>query len=310
MAGGASVGVVGVGGVGIATASALVMRGLSRQVTLYSRDGSTARGLALDFMHARPLLANVDVRGAATSEMQREDILVITAGHHTKPGETRLDILHQNVQVMDDIATSMEAAGELPRVVVVVTNPLDVLTEYLTRRWKGRGVAVMGTGTALETLRLTDALARACSVHPRSVHAWVVGEHGDSCVFLFESAVVGTVPLAEFANQRGIDIGPEALAEIERDVRTAAYQIRELKGSTAQGIGLTVGGLVNALVHEVGALIPVSTRVADGICASLPCVLGPDGPGEPVWPPMTDRECAAWEHSLEVLAEANASLPI
>ena len=242
-------------------------------------------------------------------EIEPEDILVITAGHHTKAGESRLDVLHENIAVIDSVADAIEAGG-LPRVVIVVTNPLDVLTEYLTRRWAGRGVAVMGSGTALETLRLTDALARACSVHPRSVHAWVVGEHGDSCVFLLDSAVVGTVSLSEFARQRGVDLTPERLADIERDVRTAAYQIRELKGSTAQGIGLTVGGLVNALAFEVGALIPVSTRVGDDVCASLPCVLGPDGPSEPIWPRMNEQERAAWERSLAVLAEANAEIGI
>ena len=107
-------------------------------------------------------------------------------------------MLHQNIEVMDDVATAVEA-GELPRVALVVTNPLDVMTEYLTRRWHDRPVAVMGSGTALETLRLTDRIARECGVHPRSVHAWVVGEHGDSCVFLLDSAVVGTLPLVEFA---------------------------------------------------------------------------------------------------------------
>ena len=304
---GLSVGVVGVGGVGVATASALVMRGLAGQVTIYSRDGSAARGLALDFMHARPLLSRVEVRGRSMDEVEREDILVITAGHHTKPGESRLDVLHENAAVMDSVATAVEA-GALPRVVIVVTNPLDVMTEYLTRRWHDREVAVMGSGSALETLRLSDAFARECAVHPRSVHAWVVGEHGDSCVFLFDSAVVGTVPLAEFARQRGVELTADRLHAIERDVRTAAYQIRELKGSTAQGIGLTVGGLVNALAFEVGALIPVSTRVADGICASLPCVLGPDGPSAPVWPRMSETERAGWDRSLEVLAEANAAL--
>jgi L-lactate dehydrogenase len=306
---GLSVGVVGVGGVGVATASALVMRGLAGRVTIYNRDGCAAQGLALDFMHARPLLSRVEVRGRSLDEVDEEDILVITAGHHTKPGESRLDVLHENIAVMDSVASAVESRA-MPRVAVVVTNPLDVLTEYLTRRWHDRGVAVMGTGTALETLRLTDAVAHACSVHPRSVHAWVVGEHGDSCVFLLDSAVVGTVPLKEFARQRGVDLSPERLAGIERDVRTAAYQIRDLRGSTAQGIGLTVGGLVNALAYEVGALIPVSTRVADGICASLPCVLGPDGPSEPVWPQMSDTERSAWEQSLKVLAEANAELPI
>jgi L-lactate dehydrogenase len=306
---GLRVGVVGAGGVGVATASAIVMRGLAARVTIYTRDPSKARGLALDFMHARPLLTRVEVRGLGMDEIEQEDALVITAGHHTTPGETRLDVLQQNLAVIDDIATAVEAA-ELPGIVIVVTNPLDVLTEYLTRRWHDRPVAVMGSGTALETLRLTDRIARECSVHPRSVHAWAIGEHGDSCVFLLDSAVVGTLPLLEYAAQRNIDLGDEKIADIERDVRGAAYEIRQLKGSTAQGIGLTVSGLVHALFHEVGALIPVSTRVADGICASLPCVLGPDGPSAPLRPPMTDRERKAWDASLDVISTANAVLPL
>jgi L-lactate dehydrogenase len=168
----------------------------------------------------------------------------------------------------------------------------------------------MGSGTALETLRLTDAIARECGVHPRSVHAWVVGEHGDSCVFLLDSAVIGTLPLLDFAEQRGIELTPERLREIEREVRDAAYHVRDLKGSTSHGIGLTVSGLVHALAHETGALIPVSVRVGSNVCASLPCVLGPDGPSEPLWPNLTDHERAAWERSLAVLSEANASLPL
>src|SRR3954470_6758850 len=297
---GLAVGVVGAGGVGVAAASAVIMRGLAGQVTVYARDAGAAHGLALDFMHARPLLPRIDVRGRGIGEIEYEDVLVITAGHHTTPGESRLDVLHKNVDVMDQIATAIEAGG-LPRVALVVTNPLDVMTEYLTRRWADRPVAVMGSGTALETLRLTDAVARECGVHPRSVHAWVVGEHGDSCVFLLDSAVVGTLPLVEFAAQRGIDLTPERFATIERDVRDAAYEVRDLKGSAVQGIGLTVSGLVHALFHEMGALIPVSTRVGDQISASLPCVLGPDGPSAPLWPQMTERERTAWEHSLEML---------
>ena len=306
---GLAVGIVGAGGVGVATASALIMRGLAGRVTVYSRDGGAAHGLALDFMHARPLLSQIEVRGRGLDEIEREDILILTAGHHTRQGESRLDILHQNIVVMDAVASAVEA-GELPRVAVVVTNPLDVMTEYLTRRWIDRPVSVMGSGTALETLRLTDRIARECGVHPRSVHAWVIGEHGDSCVFLLDSAVVGTLPLVEFAAQSGIDLTPERFAVIERDVRDAAYEVRDLKGSAVQGIGLTVSGLVHALVHEVGALIPVSVRVAPDVCASLPCVLGPDGPSAPYRPPMTDHERQGWERSLEVIRAANAELPI
>jgi L-lactate dehydrogenase len=305
---GPRVGIIGAGGVGVATASSLIMRGLAARVTVYARDAAAAHGLALDFMHARPLLSQIEVRGRGLDEIEQEDVMVITAGHHTAPGETRLDILNQNIAVMDDVATAMEA-GELPRIALVVTNPLDVMTEYLSRRWSDRAVTVMGSGTALETLRLTDRIARECHVHPRSVHAWVIGEHGDSCVFLLDSAVVGTLPLVEFAAQRGIPLSGEQIAGIERDVRQAAYEVRDLKGSAVQGIGLTVSGLVHALFHEVGALIPVSVRVADNVCASLPCVLGPDGPSSPLWPPMTDQERKAWEQSLDVITKANALLP-
>ena len=133
----------------------------------------------------------------------------------------------------------------------------------------------MGSGTSLDTLRLTQRIAQECRVHPRSVHAWVVGEHGDSSVFLLGSATVGTLPLLEFAAQRGVDLTPERLEAIEVDVRRAAYEVRDLKGAAVQGIGLTVSGLVHAIAHEVGAIIPVSVRVADDVCASLPCVLGP-----------------------------------
>jgi L-lactate dehydrogenase len=157
---------------------------------------------------------------------------------------------------------------------------------------------------------LTDRIARECGVHPRSVHAWVVGEHGDSCVFLLDSAVVGTLPLTEFAAQRGIDLDADRLAAVERDVRDAAYEVRDLKGSAVHGIGLTVSGLVHALFHEVGALIPVSVPVGNGICASLPCILGPEGPSAPLRPQMTESEHIAWERSLEALAAANQRLPI
>ena len=305
---GPRVGIVGAGGVGVATASAIVMRGLAGRVTVYSRKPEAARGLALDFLHARPLLSHIEIRGRGLDEIEEEDILILTAGHHTTAGETRLDIFRANLEVMDDVATAVEA-GALPRIALVVTNPLDVLTEYLSRRWAGRPVSVMGSGTSLDTLRLTQRIAEECRVHPRSVHAWVVGEHGDSSVFLLGSATVGTLPLLAFAAQRGVPLDPERLDAIEQDVRRAAYEVRDLKGAAVQGIGLTVSGLIHATAYEVGALIPVSVRVGDDVCASLPCVLGPDGPSSPLMPEMTAHEAECWEQSLAVLRAANEALP-
>ena len=304
---GTRVGIIGAGGVGVAAASAIIIRGLASRVTIYARKPDAARGLALDFDHARPLLSRIDIRGRGLDEIEEEDVLVFTAGHHTQPGETRLDILHKNLDVMNDMVTAVEA-GELPKIALVVTNPLDVMTEYLSRRWAGRPVSVMGSGTSLDTLRLTQRIAQECGVHPRSVHGWVIGEHGDSSVFLLDSATVGTVRLVDFAAQRGVDMSEERLRAIERDVREAAYQVRALKGSAVHGIGLTVSGLIHASLHETGALIPVSVRVGDDVSASLPCVLGPEGPSAPLMPTMTERERHDWDHSLAVLAEANEAL--
>ena len=152
--GGPRVGIIGAGGVGVATASAIIMRGLAGRVTIYTRKPEASRGLALDFLHAQPLLPSIEIRGRGVDEIDEEDILVLAAGHHTVQGESRLDIFRQNLSVMDDMASAVESGG-LPRIALVVTNPLDVLTEYLSRRWADRPIAVMGSGTSLDTLRLT-----------------------------------------------------------------------------------------------------------------------------------------------------------
>ncbi len=305
---GLRVGIVGAGGVGIATAGALIMQGLAGRVTLYDRTGDRARGEALDYLHALPLLPATEIRGRSFAEFEPEDVMVVTVGAHITPGETRLDVLERNIEILETTAKAMEAGG-LPRIVIMVTNPLDVLTEYLTRRWAGNPVSVMGSGTSLDTLRFGEQLATACGVHPRSIHAWVIGEHGDSSVFLFSSATIGALPLPEYAAQRGIELTPEWYTNIEQGVRTAAYRVRELRGSPRHGIGLTVSGLVRCIGRENGTIIPVSVRVGDRVCASLPCLLGPDGASAPLWPQMNESERAGWDASLDVLRKAGAALP-
>jgi L-lactate dehydrogenase len=305
---GLSVGVLGAGGVGIATAGAIIQQGLAGRVTMYDRTVARAKGEALDYLHALPLLPRTEIRGRGLDEIVEEDVLVFTVGHHTQPGETRLDMLEANLEITSAIAEAVERGG-LPRIMIMVTNPLDVLTEYLTRRWAGRPVAIMGSGTCLDTLRFTELLARECGVHPRSVHAWVIGEHGDSAVFLHSSATIGAIPFPMYAAQRGIEATRAWTEGVERDVRSAAYRIRELKGSAVHGIGLAVSGLVRCIGRESGTIIPVSVRVTDRLCASIPCALGPDGPSEPLWPVMNDLERTEWEHSLDVLRDAATALP-
>jgi L-lactate dehydrogenase len=302
-----NIGVVGAGHVGVSCARGLARDGLVTRLTIYDRTPERAEGEALDLAQAGPLLEPCELRGRGLDALEHEDVLIIAIGAHTEPGQTRLDLLQENLAALDEVATAAGAA--LPDICLVVSSPLDVLTEYLCRQWADKPVNVMGSGTSLDTWRLARELAAVCNVHPSAVQAWVVGEHGDSSVFLFSSATVAGIPLADFAKETGVDLSAERLDAIADSVRSAAYRVRQLKGATWQAIGLTVNQLVRTMVREPGRVVPVSVRVADGVCASLPCVLRSGGPGPPLWPPMDESERAAWERSLAVLREAVAGLP-
>jgi L-lactate dehydrogenase len=254
------------------------------------------------------MLEPCEIRGRPLTAVEPEDVLVMAFGAHTASGQTRLDLTQANLAICEEVAGHVEVGG-LPRVCLVATSPLDVLTEYLTRRWAGRAVNVIGSGTSLDTWRLRGELSAICRVHPASVHAWVVGEHGDSAVLLFSSATIAGLTLEEFARQTGVDLSVERLATIADAVRTAAYRVRELKGSTWDAIGLAVAALVRNIVRDHGRIVPVSVRVTDRLCASLPCVIGPEGPGMPLHPRMDEQEAGAWERSLEVLRQALTVLP-
>jgi L-lactate dehydrogenase len=298
----------GAGAVGVACAGPLLQLGLASRLTLYDRDGDRARGEALDFRHAAPLLPECTIEGEALDSIRAADIGVLTAGVHTQPGQTRLDTLDHNLAVAIDVADALEEA--LPRVVIVVSSPVDVLTEYLTRRWESRPVHVFGTGTSLDSWRLRELLAVELGVHPGNVHAWVIGEHGDSAVFPFESARVGPFSLADYGRLSGRPLAAERLAEIEQQVRRAAYEVRALKGSTTHAIGLATAHLIRHVVRDADRLEPVSVRVGHRVCASLPAPIGANGAGAPLMPELSDPERRAWEESLAVLREANQRIAI
>jgi L-lactate dehydrogenase len=303
-----SVAILGAGGVGVACAGPLLQLGLASRLTLYDRDEKRARGEALDFHHAAPLLPECTVEAGSVDSIAPADIAVLAAGSHTQPGQTRLELLDRNLAVTASMADHLEPA--LSKVVVVVTTPVDALTEYLTRRWESRPVRVFGTGTSLDSWRFRELLADELGVHPGNVHASVIGEHGDSAVFPFESIRVAAFSLAGFGRVSGRSLTAERLEEIEQHVRRAAYEIRELKGSTTHAIGLTTARLIRHVVRDTRTIEPVSVRVADRVCASLPVPIGAEGPGAPLMPELSDEERRAWDESLAVLRDANEKLPI
>ena len=299
----AEVAIIGSGAVGVACAGSVLRQGLASRLVFYDRNGERALGEALDFQHAAPLLPDCAVEGRPLTEATPADVAVIAAGRPPEAGADRMTVIDGNLEVAGEVAETLAAA--VPRVAIVISNPVDVLTEFFTRAWAPRGVNVFGTGTSLDSWRLRELLAARLRVHPGSVHAWVIGEHGMSAVFPFSVARVGPFPLRDFADRRGRGLDEAAIAE---EVRRAGPRVHELKGSTSSAIALTAARLAAHVVREHGAIVPVSVRVDEGLCASLPAELGPDGAGPALMPELEEAELSAWERSLDVLRDATARI--
>ena len=299
----AEIAIVGAGAVGVACGGSVLRQGLASRLVFYDRHGDRALGEALDFQHAAPLLPDCAIEGRPLAEATSADIAIIAAGAPPEAGADRLTVLDRNLEVAAEIAASLTDA--LPRVAIVISNPVDVVTEFFTRAWARHGVNVFGTGTALDSWRLRELLADRLGIHPGSVHAWVIGEHGNSAVFPFSLARVGPFPLWRFVADRGLRFDPGAIAE---EVRRAGPRVHELKGSTSSAIALTAARLAAHVVREHGAIVPVSVRVEERLCASLPAQIGPDGAGPGIMPELDADEGEAWAMSLDLLRTAAARI--
>lgn len=299
----AEIAIVGAGAVGVACAGSVLRQGLVSRLVFYDRNGDRALGEALDFQHAAPLLPDCAVDGRALADATPADIAVITAGARPAPGADRMTVIDSNLEVAAAVADAL--AGALPRVAIVVANPVDVLTEFFTRVWAPHGVNVFGTGTALDSWRLREILAARLGIHPGSVHSWVIGEHGLSAVLPFSIARIGPFPLRDFAARRDLELDTGAIAE---EVRRAGPRVHELKGSTSSAIALTAARLAAHAVREHGAIVPVSVRVEEGVCASLPAQIGPDGAGPGLMPELDEGELRAWYASLDALRTGTARI--
>ena len=298
------VAVIGAGAVGVACAAAVLQTGVAERLVLYDRNADRARGEALDFEHGSSLLPASRIEGRPLSEATPADLAIMAAGARPRPGASRMEVLDQNLEAAATVADAFEDA--LPRVMMVVTNPVDPITEYLIRRFRGRGVGLFGSGTALDSWRLRECLAARLSVHPLNVHAWAIGEHGLSMVLPYSCVRVGPFTLDQMAERHG---APLDLDEVDRYVRHAGPRVHELKGSTTSAIALVAARLAVHVLREHDYLIPVSVPVEDGLCASLPARLGQAGAGEPLMPELSGDEHEAWEASLAGLREAASRIP-
>ena len=295
------VAVIGVGHVGASVAVALLQTGAARELLLHDHDHARAEGEAMDLAHGVPYYPRAQVRAVTLDEAVRADVVVFAAGRNGRPGETRLQLLADNVRVASEIGRRLSGS---PALVVVVSNPVDVLTRVMQQASGLPPARVLGTGTMLDTARLRERLGQHLGVDARSVHAQVLGEHGDSEFVQWSAAQVGGRPLRQWPGWTAADE-----ARLGSEVRRAAYEIIQRKGVTNHAIGLVTADLVRAVVRDEHRVLTVS-RLQDGdpaladVALSLPAVVSRAGAGMVITPTLDEAELAALQHSAGVLRQA------
>jgi L-lactate dehydrogenase len=299
------VGIIGTGWVGSSVAISVLHSGIAGEVLLHDIRPGLAEGEAMDLAHGASFYPSAQVRDASVEAMADADVVVVAAGRGGRPGESRLDLLRENATVVRDIGQRLSA---LRGILVMVTNPVDILTRVMTEVSGLPAARVIGTGTMLDTARLRQVLGLRLHVDPLSVHAQVVGEHGDSEVVLWSAATVGGVRLQNWPGWNR-----EWQPACAEQVRRAAYEIIRRKGATNHAIGLVTANLLRCILRDERRVLTVS-RVQEGragvddVALSLPAVVGAAGAEDVLEPEMSDEERASLARSAAVLRAAAAEL--
>jgi L-lactate dehydrogenase len=298
--------VIGAGHVGATAAYALMLRALFREVVLIDRDEERTRAEAADLEDANALARPARIWAGDYADAARAGIAVITAGAATKGDETRLSVTGRSAAIVGSCVDALMAAG-FGGIIVVASNPVDLMAHVALRRSGLPSARVIGTGTLLDSSRLRQALAARLAVAPGAIHGQVLGEHGDSEVVAFSGVRIGGMRLEDYAKTA---LDREAVA---RDVREAAYRIVSGKGYTSFGVATAIVRICEALVRDEHAVLPVSTLLTgefgiEDVYLSLPCVLGAGGIERVLVPELDAGEIAGLRASAEVLREAGRAL--
>ena len=301
------VGIIGAGSVGAATAFALVMKGVARKVVLIDANQKKAEAEAADIAHAAPFAYANKIKAATYDDLKGCEIVIVTAGANQKPGETRIDLLGRNVKIFESIIPQI-AKAEPNTTLVITANPADIMTEVAIKLSGFPKERVIGSGTVLDTSRFRTLLGYHLGVSPQSVHANVIGEHGDSEVLVWSAGDAGTVSLDKLAEEVGKPFDAETKAKIDDGVRNAAYKIIDGKGATYYGIAGALTRICAAITNNEYAILTVSSHQEDvegvkGVCVSLPTVLGKRGVHKVIYPVLNAEEKAALKKSAEAMKE-------
>ena len=296
------VGIIGTGSVGASVAVSTLQSGVADELLLYDVRQAVAEGEAMDLAHGASFYPPATVRPAAIDEMLDADAVVVCADRGGPPGRSRLELLGKNASVIRDVGKQLTGARGI---IVMVSNPVDVLTHLMTEASGLPAERVIGTGTMLDTARLRHAVGRIIEVDPHSIHAYVVGEHGDSEVVLWSTARVGLVPLRDWG---GWERQREAI--VTDSVRLAGHEVIRRKGATNHAIGMATADLLRCILRDERRVLTVSS-VQKGswgfrdVAMSLPTVVGVRGAVHVSEPEMSLDEREQLEHSAAVLRAAS-----
>ncbi len=274
-------GIVGCGFVGSTAAYTLVLRGLVNELVLIDLNARAAQAHAEDILHATPFARAVRVVAGDYSLLEDADVVILCCGVGQRPGETRLQLLERNAAVFSGVVGQVLRYTKEP-ILLVASNPVDIMTHVTVKLSGLPPERVIGSGTILDTARFRALLGEHLGVSPSSIHAYVLGEHGDSEVLTWSSVKVGGMPIADFAQQRGQHLTEEVVAGISDGVRHAAYRIIEGKGATYFGIGAGLAHIVQSIRDDERRILTVSGLTEDvaefkGTCLSLPRLVGAGG---------------------------------
>ena len=305
---------VGCGFVGSASVFALMQSGLFSEIALIDANWEKAEGEAMDISHGIPFASQMRIYAGDYDDVKDAGIVIVTAGANQQPGETRLDLVQKNVGIMKKIIPEISSRN-FDGILLIVANPVDILTKVALELSGLPENHVIGSGTVLDTARLKYRLSEHLGVDSKSIHAFIIGEHGDSEIAAFSSANVSGVPLSNFCEMRGHFQHKEAEDEIAQKVKDSAYEIIQRKRATYFGVAMAVKRICEVIVRDEKAILPVSTSMhgaygINDVVLSMPCIVGADGIEAQVPIVLNDEETKKLQDSAKILKETLNTLEL
>jgi L-lactate dehydrogenase len=298
--------IIGAGNVGSTFAFSLMISGLAREIVLIDKNELLAKGECMDLNHGLSFALPTKIYADGFEGCKDADIVVITAGANQKPGQSRTDLMKENVAIFKDIIPSISIHTK-DSILLVVTNPVDILT-YVTLKLSGLPPnRVIGSGTVLDTARFKYMISEYCKVDPGNIHAYIIGEHGDTELPLWSDATIGGMAIDKYCSDyAGLGNAKDELAEIFEKVKNAAYQIIEAKGSTNYSIALSLVKITRSILRDENSILPVSTLITgyygiSDVCISIPSHVNINGVDHYLSLVLSEKEQKLFKHSANTL---------